>query len=210
VPSAATEPVCSTRTSRPSPWVSHTAASDWAADCAPGPGSAFKAASANWASPLASRCSLQSRACQRGTARSNLVGSTSWASKRAVMERVRGGPALDHRDGRARHARQLIEGAGADIARRLRSDRPRAFKPGSGQRVACAQRRLRSRTSAPGRTRTCDPRLRRPPLYPAELPGQRVKGRSAAGHVIARRPRRSKSRRRRRTRPRRRRPRSGP
>jgi prolipoprotein diacylglyceryl transferase len=26
--------------------------------------------------------------------------------------------------------------------------------------------------SAPGRTRTCDPRLRRPPLYPAELPGR--------------------------------------
>jgi glycine/D-amino acid oxidase-like deaminating enzyme len=25
---------------------------------------------------------------------------------------------------------------------------------------------------APGRTRTCDPRLRRPPLYPAELPGR--------------------------------------
>ncbi len=26
---------------------------------------------------------------------------------------------------------------------------------------------------APGRTRTPDPRLRRPSLYPAELPGQR-------------------------------------
>src|SRR5215211_1537039 len=26
--------------------------------------------------------------------------------------------------------------------------------------------------SAPGRTRTCDPRLRRPLLYPAELPGR--------------------------------------
>jgi zinc transporter, ZIP family len=28
------------------------------------------------------------------------------------------------------------------------------------------------RWSAPGRTRTCDPRLRRPLLYPAELPGR--------------------------------------
>jgi hypothetical protein len=32
------------------------------------------------ASPLESCCSLQSRACQRGTARSNLAGSTSFAS----------------------------------------------------------------------------------------------------------------------------------
>ena len=38
---------------------------------------------------------------------------------------------------------------------------------------AISQARLIS-LSAPGRTRTCDPRLRRPPLYPAELPGRVV------------------------------------
>jgi hypothetical protein len=34
--------------------------------------------------------------------------------------------------------------------------------------------------SAPGRIRTCDPRLRRPSLYPAELRGPRLRNSSAA------------------------------
>jgi hypothetical protein len=62
--------------------------------------------------------------------------------------------------------------------------------------------------SAPGRIRTCDPRLRRPPLYPAELPG-RVPAQSLGpppvlDEVSARRRRRSRSPRGRRTRSRRR------
>ena len=39
----------------------------------------------------------------------------------------------------------------------------------SDRPAAAANRQNVARKSAPGRTRTCDPRLRRPVLYPAEL-----------------------------------------
>ena len=49
---------------------------------------------------------------------------------------------------------------------------------GSDPRPPCHEKtrgqRVRAAPSAPGRTRTCDPRLRRPPLYPAELRGRAV------------------------------------
>lgn len=75
---AASQP-SSTRTFRPRPWASHNAARDWTALSTPGPASAFNAARASCASPLDSRRSVQSRACQRGTALSNLAGSRSRA-----------------------------------------------------------------------------------------------------------------------------------
>jgi hypothetical protein len=37
---------------------------------------------------------------------------------------------------------------------------------------AAGEQSVRERVNAPGRTRTCDPRLRRPSLYPAELRGR--------------------------------------
>jgi hypothetical protein len=112
-----------------------------------------------------------------------------------------------------RHYGTLIEGAGADIARRLSGLRGRAgcarraaFGPLAGHKLGALRRssshgnrRFAAVTlDAPGRTRTSDPLLRRQPLSPAELRGR---SRESSAH----RCRRWASRRRRRTRPRRRR-----
>jgi hypothetical protein len=93
-----------------------------------------------------------------------------------------------------RHYGTLLDGAGADIARRLSAFEGSSSGPGIGSRrtpeggwattgphrgaaeghfSAVEGGDLQARlASAPGRTRTCDPRLRRPLLFPAELPGR--------------------------------------
>jgi hypothetical protein len=91
-----------------------------------------------------------------------LAEAAGWLSERPIAQSL-DGPSMRPR---------------CDLERRQRcrtSHRVAIHSTAFQRRIACLQAisyvRLVS-PSAPGRTRTCDPRLRRPPLFPAELPGR--------------------------------------
>ena len=84
-----------------------------------------------------------------------------------------------------RHYGALLDGSGADLARRLnafeaaqadedeaRSGTDDAFGPLPGHVVTGAKARNGSINSAPGRIRTCGPLLRRQPLCPLSYGGE--------------------------------------
>jgi hypothetical protein len=69
------------------------------------------------------------------------------------------------------------------IARHLRAE-PN-WIPRRRARISLSRYIARSQGSAPGRTRTCDQRIRSPTLYPAELRGHMARKSLSDGRVIA-------------------------
>jgi hypothetical protein len=84
-------------------------------------------------------------------------------------------PTPHRRPGTVFYVRGIAKGLGAKLARRggcrmlLRFRGESSSFSSSSDSSTLQQRRIHRRTGAPGRTRTSDHRLRRPPLYPAEL-----------------------------------------